>query len=573
MACRLPVPEVTGRPPDRVKSITGPPKQLSHLGSKSPLLRLLRPVARIWNIRMDLRYLLAILSICLASMPLLGGDDPRGRIGQEVAIPAHLQDGEEYNTPIPKLILYGQRLFTAMWTSQEGAGRPLTKGTGVPLSDQSDPLIFPRNFNRISGPDTNSCSGCHNKPYVGGGGDIVGNVFVLGQRFDFVTFSQNDTLNTDGALDERGRSVSLQDIANSRKTIGMFGSGFIEMLARQITADLQVTRDSMSPGASKALQSKGIDFGILRRNPNGSWDTSGVVGLPAASLLSKGSNDPPSLIIRPFHQAGNVISLRQFTNNAFNHHHGIQSEERFGVGVDADNDGFVNELTRADVTAVTLFQATLPVPGQVIPDDPEFEDAIQIGGQRFSQIGCASCHIPALPLDKHGWIYSEPNPYNPIGNLRPGDAPTLSVDLTSNDLPGPRLQPVNGVVWVPAFMDFKLHDITAGPNDPNREPLDMNSPAGSNAFFAGNGKFLTRKLWGIANQHSFGHHGLYTTMREAVLAHSGEALGSRMSFQALSSHEQDCVIEFLKSLQILPPDTHDLVVNERGRRKNDLNPN
>jgi hypothetical protein len=50
----------------------------------------------------------------------------------------------------------------------------------------------------------------------------------------------------------------------------------------------------------------------------------------------------------PFHQAGAVVSLRQFTNNAFNQHHGIQSEERFGLGVDEDGDGFANELTRAD---------------------------------------------------------------------------------------------------------------------------------------------------------------------------------------------------------------------------------
>jgi hypothetical protein len=110
------------------------------------------------------------------------------------------------------------------------------------LSDNSDPLIFPRNFNRISGPDTNSCSGCHNKPDVGGGGDIVGNVFVLGQRFDFATFDPFDRIVTKGAVDERGLPVTLQTIANSRKTIGMFGSGFIEMLARQITADLQAIR-------------------------------------------------------------------------------------------------------------------------------------------------------------------------------------------------------------------------------------------------------------------------------------------------------------------------------------------
>lgn len=110
---------------------------------------------------------------------------------------------------------------------------------------------------------------------------------------------------------------------------------------------------------------------------------------------------------------------------------------------------------------------------------------------------------------------------------------------------------------VPAYTDFKLHDITSGPGDPNREPVDMNEPAGSPGFFAGNGKFITRKLWGIANQHPFGHHGLYTTMREAVLAHSGEAPNSWKAFQALSAGEQDTVIEFLKALQILPPRTRD----------------
>lgn len=46
-------------------------------------------------------------------------------------------------------------------------------------------------------------------------------------------------------------------------------------------------------------------------------------------------------------------------------------------------------------------------------------------------------------------------------------------------------------------------------------------------------------------------------MREAVLAHSGEALNSRKAFQALSAGEQDTVIEFLKLLQILPPRTMD----------------
>lgn len=501
-----------------------------------------------------------------ALISLAYAQSPAKKIGREVAIPTHIQDGQEFELSIKELIDYGGKLFAAMWTSQEGAGRPLTKGTGAPLSDTNAPLVFPRNFNRVSGPDTNSCSGCHNKPRIGGGGDIVDNVFVLGQRFDFATFDSSDTNPTRGGVDERGNPVMLQSIADSRKTIGMFGSGFIEMLARQITADLQFIRDHTAAGTQHALVSKGISFGTIARRPDGTWDVSRVEGLPAPSLATSGST-PPSLLIRPFSQAGNVISLRQFTNNAFNHHHGIQSEERFGVGVDADGDGFVNELTRADVTAITIFQATLPVPGRVIPSDPEIEAAIRVGEQRFTQIGCAYCHIPALPLDRKGWIYTEPDPYNPPGNLQPGEAQTLVVDLTSEQLPGPRLKVQNGVVWVPAFTDFKLHDCTAGPSDPNREPLDMNQAAGSDAFFAGNGKFLTRKLWGIANQHPFGHNGLYTTMREAVLAHSGEALAARQAFQNLSEYDRDSIIEFLKSLQILPANTHSLVVDEYGRTK------
>lgn len=493
----------------------------------------------------------SVLALIVCSIALWPSTQ-RERIGQESAIPVHLQDGDEYQISIKELIRYGERLFTAMWTSQDGGGRPLSKGTGAPLSDLHQPLVFPRNFNRLSGPDTNSCSGCHNKPFVGGGGDIVGNVFVLGQRFDFITFDPADPLRTAGAFDERGLPITLQTVAESRKTIGMFGSGYIEMLARQITADLQSIRDNIAPGQSKALLSKGISFGVLRRRRDGSWDISGVDGLPAPSVQTSGT-EPPNLIIRPFHQVGNVISLRQFTNNAFNHHHGMQSEERFGIGVDADGDGVVNELTRADITAATIFQATLPPPGRVIPDDSEFAEAIRIGEQQFARIGCASCHVPALPLTNEGWIYTEPNPYNPSGNLQPGDAPQLAVDLTSDELPGPRLKPKNGIVWVQAFTDFKLHDITDGPNDPNREPLDQNQTPGTEDFFAGTGKFLTRKLWGIANQHSFGHHGMYTTMREAVLAHSGEAHNSRNGFTSLSGFEQDCLIEFLKSLQILPP--------------------
>jgi len=483
-------------------------------------------------------------------------------IGQEISVPVHLRDGQELAISVERLLAHGKLLFNANWTEQEGGGRPLTKGTGRPLSDPSRPLKGARGFNRVSAPDANSCAGCHNSPYgiSGGGGDFVTNVFVLGQRFDFATFDPADTLPTRGTVDETGQAANLQTAADLRATTGMFGAGYLEMLARQMTEELQQIRDSIQRGETKDLIAKGIRFGKLTLTKEGLWDTSKVEGLGRLSLLSIGSNNPPSLVIRPWHQASNVVSLREFSNTAFNHHHGIQSTERFGLDTDPDGDGFKNELTRADITAVTVWQATIQVPGRVIPRDPEIEQAVWLGERAFEKIGCATCHIPRLALDKKGWIYSEPNPFNIPGNLRSGEIRDFQVDLSSDALPAPRLRPDgSGTVWVEAYTDFKLHDIC----EPDEaEPLDMNQSQWSKKFKEGNRRFLTKRLWGAANEPPFFHHGLFTTLRQSVLAHSGEARESRLAFQALTPAEQDAVIEFLKTLQVLPPGTKDRIVDE-----------
>jgi hypothetical protein len=183
----------------------------------------------------------------------------------------------------------------------------------------------------------------------------VTEVFVAAQRFDFATFNHTDAIPTRGAVDERslfvtqGGDVGSMSIGNERKTIGMFGSGFLEMVARQTTADLQRIRDATPPGHSNFLISKGIAFGPITHNADGTWDTSQVFGLPPSSLASPGPKAPPSLLVCLFHQAGAVASLREFTINAYNQHHGMQAEERFGVGIDAEGDGVVNELTTVDI--------------------------------------------------------------------------------------------------------------------------------------------------------------------------------------------------------------------------------
>ncbi|HVP50375.1 MAG TPA: hypothetical protein VMT56_04045 [Candidatus Bathyarchaeia archaeon] len=215
---------------------------------------------------------LGILAFGFAAALLVSTAQDRPGVGLEIAIPRHLQDGEEFKISLPDLINYGSRLFTAKFTIQEGAGRPLSKGTGNPISDPSSPLLFPRNFDRLSSPEANACSGCHNAPVAGGGGDRVTEVFVLAQRFDHLTFDHDELVPMRGAVDESGKFVTMDNATNDRKTIGMHGSGFIEMLARQMTAELQAERDAIPPGSSVHLTSKGISFGTLIHNVDGTWD-------------------------------------------------------------------------------------------------------------------------------------------------------------------------------------------------------------------------------------------------------------------------------------------------------------
>jgi|GEM_PF-371222 len=449
--------------------------------------------------------------------------------GDQPTIAEHVDqlDAENGAIDAEALIEHGRALFAANFNTLDGAGRPEATGTGGTRARRE----APENFNRISGPDANSCAGCHNAPAIGGGGDNVANVFVMAQSNAFVDFSGVP-----------GDDFDLDDVGNERATIGMFGSGLIELLAREMTAELQAQRDSASGVAqvsgvdvNQVLNAKGVDFGTLIARPDGTFDTSGVEGVD------------DDLVVKPFHQKGVVVSLREFTNNAMNHHHGMQTTERFGPGIDHDADGLADELTAGDVTAVSLFQATLPPPGRVLPDDRDALSAAARGEVLFDQVGCAECHVPYLLLDDP--VFTEPNPYNPPGNLTLADVSMpVAVDLTQVG-PGPRPQrEPSGKVKVRAYTDLKRHDMGSR----LAEPLVQ---AG-----VGETTFLTKKLWGMASEPPFMHHGRCTTIEEAILEHGGDAQASRDAYAGLTASERADVVEFLKTLQNLPDDADTLVV-------------
>ena len=143
-------------------------------------------------------------------------------------------------------------------------------------------------------------------------------------------------------------------------------------------------------------------------------------------------------------------------------------------------------------------------------------------------------------------IYQEPNPFNPPGNLRVQDVPRpFSFNLTNQGL-GNRLERwIGGRAVVRAFTDLKRHKMTdAGDRFFDNERIPQ---AGVPTDV-----FITRKLWDCGSSAPFGHRGDCSTMGEAIMHHAGEARSSRDQFMLLNATDQEAIISFLMSLQVVP---------------------
>ncbi|NQW00269.1 MAG: hypothetical protein HQ483_11265 [Rhodospirillales bacterium] len=440
--------------------------------------------------------------------------------GDENAITGHFGDHlSVVDKPAEALIAQGKMLFIARFTSADGAGRPAATQAAVPTKRRIDPS---RAFFRTSGPDSNGCISCHMQPLPGGAGDFALNVFT-----------------TDGFVDADFDSMDPQ-FSNERGTTHLFGSGLVELLAREMTVDLHRLRDQAAQTARKTgksvtidLLTKGVSFGRLTVSAGGFLDISQVAGID------------PDLVLRPFSQKGVFVSLREFSVNASNHHHGMQAVERFGSRwtgeTDHDADGRTAELSEGDMTAMVAFQAALPAPTRTADLSPDWQAAADRGEQLFDQLDCSSCHRRSLPLNN--LVFSEPGPFNGAGNLRASETTPVTIDLKK--LPGfaALKRDEEGRYLVPLFSDLKRHTISDGDIGHYRNEL-------LGQRFADRDQFLSGRLWGVGSTGPWGHRGDLTTLREAIQAHGGEGHAARNGFQALPPPDQKALIAFLQTLVI-----------------------
>src|SRR5262245_1206788 len=452
--------------------------------------------------------------LTLSSLIVAGGVLLAQQIGDVPAITTHMSEAdiESGRVSFQDVVRHGEMLFNAVFNRLDGQGRPGTTADGQPRPPGQPGVL------RTTGPDAHSCASCHNRPRAGGGGDFASNVFV----------SVESTNPSRESIDP--------EVVNERMTVSLFGSGPIEALALEMTRELQGIRIAAINKAFLSvrdvpahLTAKGIDFGNIVAHADGTVDTTGVRGVS------------PDLVVRPFHQNGAAVSLRQFTNEGMNQHMGIQSQELFGIDTDPDGDGVANELTVGDLTAISLFQAQLGTPGRVMPADPEKRRAAETGERLFASIACTDCHVPVMKLDRR--IFQEANPFNPEWKIPFAVAKPVAFDMTT-DGELPLLEPTpDGGALVRAYTDLKRHSLC---DDADRyfcnEKLVQPGIAAST--------FLTRKLWDIGSSMAFGHRGDLSTISEAIEHHAGEARPSLTRYQSLSPYERAAIVEFLKTLQV-----------------------
>ncbi|MEO0977502.1 MAG: di-heme oxidoredictase family protein [Pseudomonadota bacterium] len=440
-------------------------------------------------------------------------------IQEDIDINQLARSGED---PIAVLQPLGEHLFSAKFTSLDGAGRPDATGAIVPTKVRRQSHLT---FQRLAGPDANACASCHNEPVIGGAGSFTANVFVS-EGFESADF---DTIDP--------------QFSNERNTNAIQGAGLIELLAREMTTELRAQRQAALKAAraggepeTVSLTTKDVSFGSITAYPDGTLDVSALDGVD------------DDLTIRPFSQKGVFASLRQFTVNAMNAHHGIQPTERFGptwTGTDDfDADGFTAEMSAGQISALVAWQATLPAPTRRDGLPEIWQNASAKGERTFGEIGCAACHKPSLPLD--ALVFHDPGPYDTAGTLRQSDMDEpLALDLASLDWVKALPRDDKGRVLVPLFGDLKRHRIADAQNDTFGNELLAQR-------FVARDVFITAELWGIGSTAPYGHRGDLTTLDEAILAHGGSAKSSRDAYAGLGENERQSVIAFLRSLEIAP---------------------
>jgi CxxC motif-containing protein (DUF1111 family) len=321
-----------------------------------------------------------------------------------------------------------------------------------------------------------SCGGCHSVPAVGGGSPQAETRFgqFANGTFDPLTSSGGSLLQAEGigAVVVNGLACTVlgetlppaANVVAGRLTTPLFGLGLVDAVPDSAFQLLAASQAANTPATAGRVS-----------------DLGGAIG--------------------KFGWKAQVPSLLQFAGDAYLNEMGITSpdfpHENCPDGncelaatcdpvPDPEDDG-------TDVHAFANFMTFLNPP----PRGP-MTGVVNVGQTRFTQLGCADCHVASLTT---GF------------NLNPA---------------------LSNVTFAP-YSDFLLHDM---------------GPLGDGIFqgAATGTEMRTAPLWGLRVRTVFLHDGRASSVSDAILAHDGQGKAARDAFANLPPGFQMQLLDFLGSL-------------------------
>src|SRR5262249_18751331 len=146
---------------------------------------------------------------------------------------------------------------------------------------------------KAGGPDAFGCFSCHSKGGPDGAGTQTQNAFMRGD----------------------GERTTGADQRNPPQVLGL---GPIACLAREMSAELQAEAEAGRARAQteghrvgQALTTKGVAFGSIAAEPDGTLDTRAVEGVDA------------DLVVKPFGWKGHLATLRDIAEESLHLHQGL----------------------------------------------------------------------------------------------------------------------------------------------------------------------------------------------------------------------------------------------------------
>jgi CxxC motif-containing protein (DUF1111 family) len=308
------------------------------------------------------------------------------------------------------------------------------------------------------------------------------------------------------------------------------------------------------------MSAKGIEYGTVTAKPDGTVDTSNVQGVDL------------DLRVRPFFAHGQTASIREFIAIAMNNEMGFQC-------LDLEITNAFSQKARTTTPAAMVLDGrldTIEPPPDVDPskvqagqnprnqmatavvDYLEFyllnyfkpglyeqTTAVVRGRQTFERIGCASCHMSDLQIDRDRRVADLETVYDPnrgnFNHLFATATPLIRIIDDGTGLPVRKVAARKPFLVKNIFTDFKRHDL--GPNFWER-----------NYDGSYQKLFLTTALWGVGTTAPYGHDGRSANLTEVILRHGGEAQAAREAFAVLPETDRNDLLEMLRSLVLFPPD-------------------